>query len=235
VRARQQRDSVRASRQKAADVTPKRNGYPDSALKAALSGAEPDWKLFSAKNNDIRVLAMSPVQQAWRDQKGTLWKSQHVRSDVGMPYDMVDPIERWHAWTETVRAHRPVIVLEVSPERASFPSFVPAAAVDLKKGNVKSVEVTRDGVPVETADAERIAAVVNTDEQVRVKKALLTEVLVTLKPDVFAPRPDGVPPRIEVSIIDADRRDAVHITLSDFVVRQMWTDLEPVRTAGARK
>jgi hypothetical protein len=176
---------------------------------------------------------MSPVMLAWRARQAAAWKSANPRPDLGIPYDIVDPIEVWSAWKSTLRARRAVAVVEVTAADAPFPRYAPADAIDLAKGDVASVEVRRNGTAVPALDVERIPAVVNAEALVAEGKSAASAVVLALRPDVFAPdQPGGAAPTIELSVSTGGKR--VRLRLDGGLTRRLHDEFAPWRDGAAR-
>ena len=231
------REPIRRAQKAAADTAARasnaRARYPEAAERAALARGI-DAKARIVKNGDVRATFMPTPVFVWRAQQLRAWKEANTKLD-GTPFDAVDPIERWSAWTTLVSSHRAVYVLEVTAEKTPWPSFAPEKIFDFKRGDVTAVEVMRDGVAVPLDAISRLTAVVNGPEHLLAGKLVPNSIVATLPPTTFIPREDGSFPKIELLAHDATRNGAItKLTLSESLVRRLYEDFSPWRDALAR-
>ena len=231
------REPVRRAQKAAADSAERANSvrmrYPEAAERAMLARGI-DGKTRIVKSGDVRAAIMPTPVFVWRAQQGRAWKDANTTPEGGR-YDAVDPIERWSAWTTLVSAHRAVYVLEVTSEKAPWPTFAPERVFDIKRGDVSAVEVLRDGTPVSLDAMSRIDAVVNGPAHLAANKPVPNAIVATLAPTTFIPREDGSLPKIELLVHDATRNGAVtKLTLSESLVRRLYDDFAPWRDAISR-
>jgi serine/threonine-protein kinase len=232
------RDSARRETQRKAKATADsiaqannvRARYPDAAARAMLARGV-DAKARMAKNDDIRAVIMPTPVFVWRAEQARAWKDAHPMS-AGTPYPMVDPIEQWSAWTAAVNSRRAVYVIEVTTDRAPWPSYEPEKIFDIKRGDVDGVDVLRDGAPVPLDASSRVPAVVNGPAHLAAGKRLTNTFVAMLAPTTFNPREDGSLPKIEIIVRDALRNGATtKITLNQTLVRRLYDDFAPWRDA----
>ncbi len=232
------RDSARRETQRKAKATADsiaqannvRARYPDAAARAMLARGV-DAKARMAKNDDIRAVIMPTPVFVWRAEQARAWKDAHPMS-AGTPYPMVDPIEQWSAWTTAVNNRRAVYVIEVTTDRAPWPSYEPEKIFDIKRGDVDGVDVLRDGAPVPLDASSRVPAVVNGPAHLAAGKRLTNTFVAMLAPTTFNPREDGSLPKIEIIVRDALRNGATtKITLNQTLVRRLYDDFAPWRDA----
>jgi hypothetical protein len=84
-------------------------------------------------------------------------------------------------------------------------------------------------------DAGQIPALVNDGAHELAKMPNPGQFVATLPHDAFAPRPDGTVPKIEVVVVDRTRRNSpIMLTVPEKVVRRLWDDFQPYRSAIAQ-
>ncbi len=211
----------------------RRTRFPDAAARAMLARGV-DAKARLAKNDDIRAVIMPTPVFVWRAEQARAWKDAHPKPD-GEKFAAVDPIEMWSPWTTVVNARRAVYVLEVTTDRAVWPSFDPEKIIDVKRGDVTDVQVLRDGVAVPLDAPSRVPAVVNPPQHLAAGKKVSNAFIATLAPTTFIPREDGSLPKIEIVVHDALRNGATtKITLNQQLVRRLYDDFAPWRDALVR-
>ena len=165
------KDSIRKADKAKADSTRRRaaivSQFPSAAARALVGSALDARNTYSIRKDDVRVTIMSPPVTQWRDERARKWKESNMRPDLGVPYDIVDPIEVWSAWREIVRSRRPVYVIEVAPDKLPWPAFEPTKVFDIRRGDIASVSVLRDGVAVTLGSVGLVPAVVNEDAHLK--------------------------------------------------------------------
>ena len=207
--------------------------YPEAPARAMISRGV-DAKARMVKNGDFRVVIMSTPVFVWRSEQALAWKDANAAAPGG-PFDLVDPIEAWSSWKSLVSSRRAVYVIEVTSEKTPWPSYAPTKIFDIKKGDVESVELTRDGVAVTLGSSAHVPAVVNTQAHTDGGKNVANAFVATIDPAVFLPHEDGTRPKVELLVHDAMRGGAVtRITLSESLVRRLYDDFGPWRDAIAR-
>jgi hypothetical protein len=175
------------------------------------------------------VLLLSPIALAWRARQASAWKQANPRPDVGIPYDVVDPIEVWSGWKSTLRSRRPVVVIEVTPNDAAFPRYAPAEALDLAKGDVASAQLLRNGSPVAALLPDRIPALINTDGVTAANRTVGNQFVFAVPADAFG-GDGGVAGRLEIQLTAGGKRSKVRI--DDALVRRIAEEFAPWRGAG---
>jgi hypothetical protein len=151
-----------------------------------------------------------------------------MRPDLGVPYDVIDPIEVWGGWSDVVRSRRPVFVLDVGPERAPWPDFKPTELTNITRGSITSAKLVRDGAEIALSGSETIPALFNADAHVAARRPNPTMFVATVPPDAFAPHADGKWPRIEVHALDAGGR-TIRLRLSEQMMRRLHDEFAPWR------
>lgn len=134
-----------------------------------------------------------------------------------------------------VNSRRAVYVLEVTTDRAAWPSFEPEKIIDIRRGDVTDVQVLRDGEPVPLDAPSHVPAVINAPEHLAAGKKVSNAFIATLAPTTFVPRDDGSLPKIEIVVKDAMRNGGTtKITLNQQLVRRLYDDFAPWRDALVR-
>lgn len=193
-----------------------------------------DVKAHITKGGDVRAIIMPTPMSVARSEQGRAWKDAHPKPGGGS-YDMVDPIEKWSAWNTLVTSRRAVYVLDVASDRTPWPTYDPEKIFDIKKGDVTSVELLRDGTPVSLDAGSQIPAVVNGPAHLTAGKAVPNGFVATIPPTTFIPRDDGKLPKIELLVHDASKGGAVtRLQLSESLVRRLYDEFAPWRDALAR-
>jgi serine/threonine-protein kinase len=202
--------------------------FPEDAIRSAFAGAAPDYRAHTARAGNVRALLMTPTVLAWRARQGSAWKRSNPRADLGIPYDVVDPIEAWVGWQRTLTGRRPVVVIEVAPVDVAFPRFAPEDAPDLTKGDVSSVQLLRNGTPVAASDMDRIPAVVNEDGVTQAGKTVANQVVFAVPADAFG-GDGGAAGSLELSVTTNGKR--TRIKLDNGLVRRIADEFAPWREA----
>ena len=152
------REAMKREKKAAADSIDRLNSVRlKFAAATAVIARGVDAKARMARNDDIRVNIMPTPVFLWRAQQITTWKDANSKAAGGL-YDTVLPIEGWSAWRLLVSTQRASYVVEVTPDKVPWPSFAPEKEVEIKKGDVRLVEMTRDGTPVVLELPSRVAA-----------------------------------------------------------------------------
>ena len=226
-RAKERADSIERA-------TSARARFPEAAARAMLARGV-DAKARVAKNDEFRVVIMPTPIFAWRDEQARAYKNAHP-SPSGAPFDAVDPIEYWSPWSALVANRRAVYVIEVTTDRAPWPSYEPEKLYDFKRGDVADVELLRDGVAVPFDAAARIPSLVNAAAHSSAGRRVPNAFVATLAPTTFVPRDDGAMPKFELVVHDGMRNGATtKITLNPTLVRRLYDDFAPWRDALVRQ
>lgn len=203
--------------------------FPEEAIRSAFAGSPPDYRARTLRAGNARVLLLSPIALAWRARQASAWKQANPRPDVGIPYDVVDPIEVWSGWKSTLRSRRPVVVIEVTPNDAAFPRYAPAEPLDLAKGDVASAQLLRNGSPVAALLPDRIPALINTDGVTAANRTVGNQFVFAVPADAFG-GDGGVAGRLEIQLTAGGKRSKVRI--DDALVRRIADEFAPWRGAG---
>ena len=207
--------------------------YPEPAIQARLARGVVTKDLM-VRGDDIRVVIMPTAIFAWRANEAHAWNDQNPKASGGN-YDAVDPIERWSAWNGLVSSRRAVYVVEVTTDRVPWPSFMPDKLIDVRRGDITSVEMLRDGVPVPFESVGHIAALVNAADHVAAGKFSPKSFVAVIAPAAFLPRDDGSWPKLELLVHDAARTGGpVRVSLPTPFVKRMYDEFGPWRDAIAR-
>jgi len=126
-----------------------------------------------------------------------------------------------------------VYVVEAAPSRAPWPTYKPEEIFDIKRGDIASLKLRRDGVEIPLAGVGQVPALVNVDAHEKAKKPNPSEIVATLAPDAFAPRADGSMPKVEVVVTERGRNNEVTLNVPERMVRRLWDDFQPYRDALA--
>jgi hypothetical protein len=205
--------------------------FPEDAIRAAFAAGAPDYRAHTVRVGNARALFLSPPVLAWRARQASAWKQANLRPDVGIPYDIVDPIEVWSGWRSTLRTRRPVVVIEVLPNDAAFPRYAPAEALDIANGDVSSAQLLRNGAPVTSLQSDRIPALINTDGVAASGKAVANAIVFAVPADVFGADGTTTAGRLEVQVTAGGKRSKARI--DDALVRRIADEFAPWRGAGA--
>jgi eukaryotic-like serine/threonine-protein kinase len=202
--------------------------FPEDGIRAAFAAGAPDYRAHSVRVGNARALLLSPTLLAWRARQASAWKQANPRPDVGIPYDVVDPLEVWSGWKSTLRARRPVVVIEVLPNDAAFPRYAPAEVLDLANGDVSSAQLLRNGTPVAALQADRIPALINTDGVTAASKSVGSAVVFAVPADVFGADGSTTPGRLELQVTAGGKRSKARI--DDALVRRVVEEFAPWRS-----
>ena len=210
-----------------------RSRFPEPAIQVRLARGIVTKDLM-VRGDDIRVVIMPTPMFAWRAIQARTWNDQNPKASGGN-YDAVDPIERWSAWSGLVASRRAVYVVEVTTDRVPWPSYLPDKLIDVRRGDITSVEMLRDGVPVPFESVGHIAALVNAADHVAAGKFSPKSFVAAIAPTAFLPRDDGSWPKLELLVHDAARSGGpVRVNLPLSLVKRMYDEFGPWRDAIAR-
>jgi serine/threonine-protein kinase len=209
-----------------------RSRYPEAAGRAVIARGI-DVKRYTLKNGDVRAVIMPTPLFVWRAAQARAFKDAATRPNAG-PNDPVDPIEQWDAWSNLSSNWRAVYVLEVTSDKVPWPSLQPDKTFDLKKGDVASVEVMRDGAAVSLEHVAHLPAVVNGPAHVAAGKPVSNAFVAAIPPSAFVLREDGSLPKIELLVKEAAKTSVTRIVLSETMVRRLYDDFAPWRDVLAR-
>jgi len=201
--------------------------YPEAAGRAVIArGIDP--RRYTVKSGDVRAVIMPTPMFVWRAAQARAFKDANSRTEH------VDPIEEWGPWTSMTSSWRAVYVIEVTSDKVPWPQLQPDKTFDLKKGDVSSVEVLRDGVAVSLESAATVPAVVNGPAHVSAGKAVSNAFVAAIAPSALVLREDGGLPKIELVIKETTRPAPTRIVLSETMVRRLYDDFAPWRDVLAR-
>lgn len=235
------RDSVKkdlikkkkASADSAARVAAVRSRFPEANTRSMISRGI-DWKGRMARDNDLRVVIMAPPMFVWRAEEAAKWREGNQKPGGGL-FPLVDPIEKWSAWKSLVSSRRAVYAIEVAPDKVPWPAYAPEKIFDIRRGDVQSVELTRDGVPVAFDAPSRVPAFVNPAEHLTANKSAPSAFVFMVSPTTFTPHEDGSWPKIEVLVHDNTRAGKpIKVSVSESMVKRLYDDLAPWRDAIAK-
>jgi serine/threonine protein kinase len=217
-----------------ARVNSARARFPEAAARAMLAKGV-DAKARTSKNDEFRVVIMPTPIFVWRDEQARAWKNAHP-APRGEPFAAVDPIEYWSPWSTMVATRRAVYVMEVTTDRAPWPSYEPEKLYDLKRSDVADVELLRDGVAVPLEAGSRVPSLVNAAAHSQAGRRVPNAFVATLAPTTFVPRDDGTMPKFELVVHDAMRNGAAtRITINATIVKRLYDDFAPWRDALVRQ
>ncbi len=227
-RAAQAAGAAQAEQDSAARRADARSRFPEEAIRATLAGGAPDMRLRMARGSDLAIHLLTPPVAAWRAERARAWKASHVRADTEQPFDRVDPIEAWAGWAALVEQRRPVVVLDAGADRRPWPELVPERLLDLRRGDVMSLQLLRDGAAVDLLETARIPSVADTAAHIAANRPVPRSFIAVVPAEAFQRRPDGSVPRLELLVQDAmNRSRIVRITIPDAAVRVVSADLQP--------
>jgi serine/threonine-protein kinase len=138
------------------------------------------------------VLAMTPQVLRWRQSLAnpgprdptTEEDPFRITPNVATPAAK-DPITSWGLWREIVSERRPVVVLNVTPEGATFP-VLPARVVEIRGGDVASFYLQRDRQRIVPIDSGTTDAVGNADEYRAARRQVYSAGLAVYSPADFS-------------------------------------------------
>ncbi|HYW31778.1 MAG TPA: protein kinase [Gemmatimonas sp.] len=203
--------------------------FPGDAARAFV-GTSVDVNSYTVRKDDIRVTIMSPPVTRWRADRARAWKVTNRKPQFDVPYDVVDPVEVWSGWKRALNLPRAVYVIEVAPSKAAWPAYKPEDVLDIARGHIASAMVIRDGTMLAIGDVGQVPAVINEVGYERDKKTVPSQVVGTLPPDAFIPRPDGKPPKVEIVVVDKTRPTRIIIEIPERTVRRLWDEFHAYRT-----
>lgn len=191
---------------------------------AAAEGKTPELEAYRATAGTFDVLAMTPQLFAWRLAQSAPPTAEDnpfaIPSRTTPPPK--DPIVEWRPWRAYRDERRAVVILQVSPDRAAWPA-VSDKPLDIRRGDVVAVVVTRDGTPLVPLDSQRIAAVGNPEIYRRERKPVPNAAVYVFHPADFASSASTY--RVEIVDANGDRR--VTGTLPPAMLQAIARDLAP--------
>ncbi|MEO7963696.1 MAG: protein kinase [Gemmatimonadaceae bacterium] len=209
--------TLRSSRGLAASLAPNDSLFwswptrpvPQEALDAGLKLAESAVVPYKVTSGGYTVFAVTPPILAWR-----YAKSGAAASDALNPFDIPgattpktpDPAAAWRQWGRYHAERRAVVILDISPEKASYPA-TPGKLLEARDADFVSMEIKRDGVTLIPIESQRVSAVVNQEEYRRKKKPVPNAGIYVFHPLDFA----STSAKYVVDITDASGR---HVSMS---------------------
>jgi serine/threonine-protein kinase len=191
---------------------------------AAAEAKTPELETYRSSAGTFDVLAMTPQFFAWRLAQSAPPTAEDnpfaIPSRTTPPPK--DPIVEWRSWRAYRDERRAVVILQVSPDRAAWPA-VSDKPIDIRRGDVVSVVVTRDGTPLVPLESQRILAVGNPDIYRRERKPIPNSGVYVFHPADFAAT--GATYQVEVTDANGNRRVAG--TLSPAMLQAIARDLGP--------
>jgi CBS domain-containing protein len=204
--------------------------FPAAPVAAVAAITDDDlMKKYLADGGNFRVFVMTPPVMAWRDARArdALAKLKSTPAGAALSLSTMDPIQGWSGWDPCIRARCALVAINVVPDRTPF-LFHRIGVVDFSRGNVRSITLLRDGVPVEAIETAYFPAVLNVAEQVAAQKPVFSQGVALYRAREFAPKPTGGMARFELSIVDATRPDRpVRIALPPALAQTIINDFAP--------
>jgi hypothetical protein len=154
---------------------------------AAAERRSIDLQPYRVAQGGFDVLAMTPQVLAWRVAKSAPAPEEDnpfaipTRKTPTIP----DPLLEWKAWHAYRDERRAVVIFDISPAPAAYPTR-PDRPLDAKKGDFFSMVLTRDGTPLVPLESQRIFAVGNPDAYRRDRKAIPNAGIYVFHPADFA-------------------------------------------------
>lgn len=190
---------------------------------AAAEGKTPELEAYRATAGTFDVLAMTPQLFAWRLAQSAPPTAENnpfaIPSRTPPPKD---PIVEWRPWRAYRDERRAVVILQVAPDRAAWPA-VSDKPLDIRRGDVVAVVVTRDGTPLVPLESQRILAVGNPEIYRRERKPIPNAAVYVFHPADFA----SAASTYRVEIVDASGDRRVTGTLPPAMLQAIARDLAP--------
>jgi len=191
---------------------------------AAAESRTPELESYRATAGTFDVIAMTPQLFAWRLAQSASPTAEDnpfaIPSRTTPPPK--DPIVEWRSWRAYREERRAVVILQASPDRAAWPA-VSDKPIDIRRGDVVSMVVTRDGTPLVPLEHQRILAVGNPDIYRRERKPIPNSAVYVFHPADFA----ATGATYQVEITDANGNKRVTGTLPAAMLQAIARDLGP--------
>ncbi|HEX5631648.1 MAG TPA: hypothetical protein VFX50_00400, partial [Gemmatimonadales bacterium] len=196
--------------------------FPAGAMSTGAAREDGAIEPFKVTQGGFTVFLMTPQVVAWR-----VAASGIAAADTSNPFAIAaspkppDPIAAWAPWKTFHDERRAVVVLDVSPERASYPR-VPDRMLEAKDADFYSLVLRRDGVPLHPLQSQRVRAVVRIEEYTRRRRPVPNAGVYVFHPGDFT-TPGG---QYSLEIVDASQR-RVTLTLPPAMLQAVAADLRP--------
>jgi len=207
--------------------------FPAELIAAVAAVEAIDLRKYVVESGDFSIFVMTPQMMGWRDARAqsALARFKSTPAGAALTIDKIDPVQGWRSWDSCVKARCAVVVINVVPDRTPFlfHRVGPTDIVEFRQGNVKSVQLLRDGAPVEPIESAYIPAVLNTANYESAKKTVFTQGILMFRPREFAPKPTGGMARYELVITDATRpRDRpTRFAIAPAIIQTIINDFAP--------
>ncbi len=190
----------------------------------AAEGKTPELESYRATVGTFDVLAMTPQLFAWRLAQSAQPTAEDNPFAIPSRTTPVpkDPIFEWRPWRGIRDERRAVVIVQVSPDRAAWPA-VADKPIDIRRGDVVSLTLTRDGTPLVPLESQRILAVGNPDIYRRERKPIPNSAVYVFHPADFA----ATGASYQVEIVDANGNKRVTGALPAAMVQAIARDLAP--------
>ena len=190
----------------------------DEGGKLAESAIAP----YKVTQGGFTVFAVTPQVLAWRFARSGATAQESLN-----PFDIpgastpkpADPAASWALWNRMHVDGRAVVILDISPEKASYPA-VPTRLLEPKDADFFSMELKRDGVVLVPIESQRIPAVYNQGEYRSKRKQIPNAGLYAFHPMDFVP----VTAQYTMEIADAGGR-RVSVALPAAMLQAIARDL----------
>ena len=205
-----------------------RTPFPADPIAAVAAVENLDLlRRYRVATGSFEVLVMTPPVMGWRDAraKSALSKMQGAARGTNAPLTKADPVQGWRGWDACVKERCAVVAINVVPDRTPFLYHKPTEVVDFRSGNVRSVTLMRDGVPVEAIESAIFPAVLNSADYAARNRPVFSQGIALYRAREFAPRPTGGVSRYEVVVVDATRPDRpVRIAIESGIIQAIIND-----------
>ncbi|MEO6443825.1 MAG: serine/threonine-protein kinase [Gemmatimonadaceae bacterium] len=179
---------------------------------------------YRVEQGGFSVFVMTPTVWAWRVAQSP--SNADVPANVFAiepPATLApDPLSAWGGWNGYRNEHRAVVIIEVTPKDAAFPSR-PAKALDWRRGDVVSVTLKRDSDTLVPLESQRVPAVTNLEPYRRDAKARVpSSAVYVFHPTDFVPASG----QYSVEIMDAEKSRRVRVDLPAAILQRIATELQ---------
>ena len=203
----------------------------DDVLKQAARRTVQVIDAFRVRQDPYDVLFMTPQVMAWRKATADLMRQNPDPMNLTASCSAqgtCDPIEKWAHWTEYLTARRVVVAVQVSPAEAPPPALGLLTVLNFRRGNVRSVQLLRNGQPLAPIEGARIYAVPNPEKYPPNRPAYYSGVYVFQPSDFTDPSA-----RFELAITEEGRAGSLtRMPVPSSVIQAVLQDVSPFVRAG---
>jgi S1-C subfamily serine protease len=183
-------------------ITPRR-AFPEAAVKSAVTTNDPNLKPFVFTTGEFKVMIMTPQIAAWRQKRAQAELAEKKPSFKPTDPDMIDPIEVWTGWKDYLASRKALVLVQVAPKDAGFPSYDVNETITRARADVWEVALKRDTATVDPVDRALVPAMVRHVAAKARNVAPARQAILLYRISDFRLNDDGSHPFMQFAITDS--------------------------------